>query len=220
MPKLLIFDAFTLLIRKKNVANYALLRCKPFSLKIWLCQFLTNIMFAYFVQISYSIYMQVYFIFLLLWVIFVVYVGCWCCLRWRRHWWKICCDCIARGHFGVWWHHYVGTICIMSALSPTFPQQKIDIFQTEIFTIFRAGRLGGLKEIWELGLWRRRRDEEPWNHFRIEARWDQLNGLPLVLVKEEFWCIRYIWFSFHFIYHFQSGWEGPIEGSTTCACWA
>ena len=28
MPKLLIFDAFTLLIRKKNVAIYALLRCK------------------------------------------------------------------------------------------------------------------------------------------------------------------------------------------------
>ena len=139
MPRLLIFDAFTLLIHEKNVANYALLQCKPFSLKIWLCQFLTNIMFAYFVQISYSIYMQVYFIFLLLWVIFVVYVGCWCCLRWRRHWWKICCDCIARGHFGVWWHHYVGTICIMSALSPTFPQQKIDISQTEIYTIFSAG---------------------------------------------------------------------------------
>ena len=28
MPKLLIFDAFTLLIREKNVAIYALLRCK------------------------------------------------------------------------------------------------------------------------------------------------------------------------------------------------
>ena len=38
MPKLLIFDAFTLLIRKKNVANYALLRCKTFSLRIWLCK--------------------------------------------------------------------------------------------------------------------------------------------------------------------------------------
>ena len=38
MPKLLIFDAFTLLIRKKNVAIYALLRCKIFSLKIWLCK--------------------------------------------------------------------------------------------------------------------------------------------------------------------------------------
>ena len=38
MPKLLIFDAFTLLIRKKNVANYAFLRCKTFSLKIWLCK--------------------------------------------------------------------------------------------------------------------------------------------------------------------------------------
>ena len=42
MPKLLIFDVFTLLIREKNVANYALLRCKTFSLKIW--QFWTNIM--------------------------------------------------------------------------------------------------------------------------------------------------------------------------------
>ena len=38
MPKLLIFDAFTLLICKKNVAIYALLRCKIFSLKIWLCK--------------------------------------------------------------------------------------------------------------------------------------------------------------------------------------
>ena len=38
MPKLLIFDAFTLLIREKNVAIYALLRCKIFSLKIWLCK--------------------------------------------------------------------------------------------------------------------------------------------------------------------------------------
>ena len=38
MTKLLIFDAFTLLIREKNVANYALLRCKTFSLKIWLCK--------------------------------------------------------------------------------------------------------------------------------------------------------------------------------------
>ena len=38
MPKLLIFDAFTLLIRKKNVTIYALLRCKIFSLKIWLCK--------------------------------------------------------------------------------------------------------------------------------------------------------------------------------------
>ena len=36
MPKLLIFDAFTLLICKKNVAIYVLLRCKIFSLKIWL----------------------------------------------------------------------------------------------------------------------------------------------------------------------------------------
>ena len=40
MPKLLIFDAFTLLIREKTVANYALLRCKTFSLKIWLCKIL------------------------------------------------------------------------------------------------------------------------------------------------------------------------------------
>ena len=38
MPKLFIFDAFTLLIRKKTVANYALLRCKTFSLKIWVCK--------------------------------------------------------------------------------------------------------------------------------------------------------------------------------------
>ena len=38
MPKLLIFDAFTLLIRKKNVAIHVLLRCKIFSLKIWLCK--------------------------------------------------------------------------------------------------------------------------------------------------------------------------------------
>ena len=36
MPKLLIFDAFMLLICEKNVANYALLRCNNFSLKIWL----------------------------------------------------------------------------------------------------------------------------------------------------------------------------------------
>ena len=40
MPKLLIFDAFTLLIRKKNVAIYALSRCKIFSLKIWVCKIL------------------------------------------------------------------------------------------------------------------------------------------------------------------------------------
>jgi len=40
MPKLLVFDAFTLLIRKKNVANYAFWRCKTFSLKIWLCNIL------------------------------------------------------------------------------------------------------------------------------------------------------------------------------------
>ena len=38
MPKLLIFDAFTLLICEKNVAIYALLQCKIFSLKIWLCK--------------------------------------------------------------------------------------------------------------------------------------------------------------------------------------
>ena len=38
MTKLLIFDAFTLLIGEKNVANYALLQCKTFSLKIWLCK--------------------------------------------------------------------------------------------------------------------------------------------------------------------------------------
>ena len=40
MPKLLIFDAFTLLIREKNVAIYALLRCKIFSLKMWVCKIL------------------------------------------------------------------------------------------------------------------------------------------------------------------------------------
>ena len=39
MPKLLIFDAFTMLICEKIVANYALLRYKTFSLKIWLCKF-------------------------------------------------------------------------------------------------------------------------------------------------------------------------------------
>ena len=38
MTKLLIFDAFTLLICEKNNANYALLRCKTFSLKIWVCK--------------------------------------------------------------------------------------------------------------------------------------------------------------------------------------
>ena len=38
MPKLLIFDAFTLLICEENVANYALLWCKTFSLKIWVCK--------------------------------------------------------------------------------------------------------------------------------------------------------------------------------------
>ena len=38
MPKLLIFGAFTLLIREKTVANYALLQCKTFSSKIWVCK--------------------------------------------------------------------------------------------------------------------------------------------------------------------------------------
>ena len=38
MPNFFIFDAFTLLIREKTVANYALLRCKTFSLKIWVCK--------------------------------------------------------------------------------------------------------------------------------------------------------------------------------------
>ena len=38
MPKLLIFDAFTLLIPEKTVANYALLQCKTFNLKIWVCK--------------------------------------------------------------------------------------------------------------------------------------------------------------------------------------
>ena len=40
MPKLLIFNAVTLLICEKKVANYALLRCKTFSLKILRCKFL------------------------------------------------------------------------------------------------------------------------------------------------------------------------------------
>ena len=40
MQKKMIFDAFTLLIREKNVAIYALLRCKIFSLKIWVCKIL------------------------------------------------------------------------------------------------------------------------------------------------------------------------------------
>ena len=40
MPKLLIFDAFTLLICENKDANYALLQCKTFSLKIWLCKIL------------------------------------------------------------------------------------------------------------------------------------------------------------------------------------
>ena len=40
MPKLLIFDALTLLIPEKTVANYALLQCKTFSLKIWLYKIL------------------------------------------------------------------------------------------------------------------------------------------------------------------------------------
>ena len=39
MPKWLIFYAITLLIHEKNVANYALLRRKTFSLNIWLCKF-------------------------------------------------------------------------------------------------------------------------------------------------------------------------------------
>ena len=38
IPKWLIFDAFTPLICEKKVANYALLQCKKFSLKIWLCK--------------------------------------------------------------------------------------------------------------------------------------------------------------------------------------
>ena len=38
MPKLLIFDAFMLLIPEKTVANYALLQCKTFSSKIWVCK--------------------------------------------------------------------------------------------------------------------------------------------------------------------------------------
>ena len=38
MTKLLKFDAFTLLICEKNVTKYALLRCKTYSLKIWVCK--------------------------------------------------------------------------------------------------------------------------------------------------------------------------------------
>ena len=53
MPKILIFDAFTLLICEKNIVNYALLRCKTFSLKMWLCKILDkyHVWFVYFVQI-------------------------------------------------------------------------------------------------------------------------------------------------------------------------
>ena len=40
ITKLLIFDTFKLLIREKNIAKYAFLRCKTFSLKIWLCKIL------------------------------------------------------------------------------------------------------------------------------------------------------------------------------------
>ena len=40
MPKSLIFGEFMLLICEKHIANYALLRCKTFSLKIWLCKIL------------------------------------------------------------------------------------------------------------------------------------------------------------------------------------
>ena len=38
LPIIYRFDAFTLLIREKNVAIYAFLRCKIFSLKIWVCK--------------------------------------------------------------------------------------------------------------------------------------------------------------------------------------
>ena len=57
MPKLLIFDAFMLLIREKNVANYALLRCKNFSLKIWLCKIFDK--YHVWVRIQYK-YLNVY----------------------------------------------------------------------------------------------------------------------------------------------------------------
>ena len=40
MPKWLIYDAFTLLINEKDAANYAILQCKTFGLKIWLCKIL------------------------------------------------------------------------------------------------------------------------------------------------------------------------------------
>ena len=40
MTKLLIFEALMLSIREKNVANYALLQCKTFSLKMCLCKIL------------------------------------------------------------------------------------------------------------------------------------------------------------------------------------
>ena len=35
---MIIFEPFTLIIREKTVANCALLRCKTFSLKIWVCK--------------------------------------------------------------------------------------------------------------------------------------------------------------------------------------
>ena len=54
MPKLLIFDAFTLLICKKNVAIYALLRCKIFSLKIWVCKIFDKFHVWYMTTLSYS----------------------------------------------------------------------------------------------------------------------------------------------------------------------
>ena len=58
MPILLIFDAFTLLIREKNVANNAFLRCKIFSLKTWLCKILDKYHVWYPVGASVYIYRE------------------------------------------------------------------------------------------------------------------------------------------------------------------
>ena len=59
MPKLLIFDAFTLLIREKNVANYALLWCKIFSLKIWQCKILDKYHICLLCSITTDIVVQI-----------------------------------------------------------------------------------------------------------------------------------------------------------------
>ena len=56
MPKLFIFDAFTLLIREKTVANYGILRCKIVSLKIWLCKIFDTYHVCYFYNITLKVY--------------------------------------------------------------------------------------------------------------------------------------------------------------------